>query len=92
MAKLIYTCNYDGNVCNREISTDDDLTELWDEMYSYCGITNLPTGKGTWEWQTGQENRIFCKNCPYHYCSTGGGTCQRGGQCYEGGWIRKAIA
>lgn len=72
-----------------EISCDDDLTELWKEMYSYCGAENLPMGKGTWKWQTGQDNRIFCENCSYHCRSTGGWTCQSNGNCYEGGWVRK---
>lgn len=72
-----------------EIPCDDDLTELWKEMYSYCGAESLPMGKGTWKWQTGQDNRIFCEKCSYHCRSTGGWTCQSNGYCYEGGWVRK---
>ena len=71
-----------------EISCDKDLKELWEKVYSYCGAENLPMSKGTWEWQTGQENRIFCKNCSYHCKGTGGWTCQSNGSCYEGGWVK----
>ena len=71
------------------IADDSDLIALWDRVYDYCGADKLPMQKGTWEWQDGQENRLFCEGCSYHCHSTGEWTCQSNGNCYEGGWVKK---
>ena len=78
----------DATMAYRILIECDEVPEsLLDEIYSYCGATELPKTKGTWLLQNGQENRIVCNGCSYHCKGTGGWTCQSS-YCHEFEWFK----
>ena len=52
-----------------EIECDEIPESLLDEIYSYCGATELPKTKGIWVSRSGREinDESFCSDCSYYH-------------------------